>query len=101
MPGKIDALEVKRELAVPPDVEANGGTEILRLFVTGGALSLTMQRGFARPEVWGQLLAKLARHVSTIYDRETPIAAEKALAEISAAFEASLNGKTLDSGAAN
>jgi hypothetical protein len=96
MTDKIKRPELKRELAVPPDVEDHGGTEILRLFVSGGALSLTMQRGFDRPEVWGRLLADLARHVAGVYERETPIDADKALAEISAAFSAALDPKAMN-----
>ena len=45
--------ELKRELSIPPDVETNGGTEILRLFISNGAMSLSMQRAFAEPEAWG------------------------------------------------
>jgi hypothetical protein len=91
MPEEIKVMEEKRELAVPPDVEANGGAEILRLFVTGGALSLTMQRGFATPRVWGEVLAELARHVSTVYGRETPIAAQTAMSEIREALDTALD----------
>jgi hypothetical protein len=87
----IKMIEEKKELAVPPDVEANGGSEILRLFVTGGALSLTMQRGFATPKVWGEVLAELARHVATVYGRETPIAAQTAMHEIREALNDALD----------
>jgi hypothetical protein len=96
MTDKIVPLEVKRELAAPPDVEAHGGTEILRLFVSGGALSLSMQRGFDRPETWGRLLADLAQHVAGVYERETSIDAETALAEISAAFDAALDPEAMN-----
>ena len=95
MTDKIKPFAVKRELAAPPDVEAHGGTEILRLFVSGGALSLSMQRGFDRPEMWGRLLADLARHVAGVYERETEIDADMALAEISAAFEAALDPEAM------
>jgi len=93
--------EERRELSLPPDVEANGGTEILRLFVTDGALSLTMQRAFAAPEMWGQLLAELARQVAEVYGRETPIAAEEALAEIRLALEVAFDRLEADRGAMN
>ncbi len=86
---------------MPPDVEINGGTEILRLFVTDGALSLTMQRAFAAPEMWGQLLAELARQVAEVYARETPIAAEEALAEIRLALEVAFDRLETERGALN
>ncbi len=93
--------EERRELSLPPDVEVNGGTEILRLFVTDGALSLTMQRAFAAPEMWGQLLAELARQVAEVYGRETSIAAEEALAEIRLALEVAFDRLETDRGALN
>jgi hypothetical protein len=93
--------EERRELSVPPDVEAHGGSEILRLFVTDGALSLSMQRAFAAPEMWGQLLAELARQVAEVYARETPICAEEALAEIRLALEVSFDRLAGERGAIN
>ena len=83
--------KVKRELAAPPDVEQQGGTEILRLFVTDGALSLSMQRAFEEPGMWGQLMADLALHVARIYARETPFEVEQALGEIRVALDAAFD----------
>lgn len=90
-----------KELSAPPDVAAHGGTEILRLFVTDGALSLSMQRAFAAPEMWGQLLAELARQVAEVYARETPMCAEEALAEIRLALEVSFDRLASGRGAMN
>ena len=81
----------KHELSVPPDVEANGGTEILRLFISRGAMSLSMQRAFAEPEAWGRLLAELAQQTATLYERETEISAVEALAEIRIALDSALD----------
>ncbi|MDI9847041.1 DUF5076 domain-containing protein [Rhodoblastus sp. 17X3] len=83
--------ELKRELSVPPDVETNGGTEILRLFISSGAMSLSMQRAFAEPEAWGRLLAELAQQAAALYARETPLDAESALADIRIALDAALD----------
>jgi len=83
--------EVKRELSAPPDVERQGGTEILRLFVTNGALSLSMQRAFDEPEMWGQLLAELAMQIAHVYGRETPFDTARALADIRLALDASFD----------
>jgi hypothetical protein len=93
--------EERRELSVPPDVEAHGGSEILRLFVIDGALSLSMQRAFTAPEMWGQLLAELVLQVAEVYARETPMAAEEALAEIRTAFELSFDRLEAGRGAMN
>jgi hypothetical protein len=81
----------KRELSAPPDVEQQGGAEILRLFVTNGALSLSMQRAFDEPKMWGQLLADLALHIAQVYGRETPFEVAQALGEIRLALDASFN----------
>ncbi|WP_374544469.1 DUF5076 domain-containing protein [Rhodoblastus sp.] len=83
--------ELKRELSIPPDVESNGGTEILRLFISGGALSLSMQRAFAEPEAWGRLLAQLASQAADLYARETELSAPEALADIRIAIDAALD----------
>ncbi len=83
--------EVKRELSVPPDVEANGGTEILRLFISGGAMSLSMQRAFAEPEAWGRLLGELAQQAAALFERETPLSAVEALADIRVALDSALD----------
>jgi hypothetical protein len=83
--------EERRELSVPPDVEAQGGSEILRLFVTDGALSLSMQRAFDEPEMWGQLLAELAMQVAEVYARETRLDANEALGGIRHALNAAFD----------
>jgi len=83
--------EVKRELSIPPDVESNGGTEILRLFISGGALSLSMQRAFAEPEAWGRLLAELAQQAAGLYARETELSAGDAIADIRIALDSALD----------
>ena len=83
--------EPKIELSAPPDVERQGGTEILRLFVCDGALSISMQRAFAEPGMWGQLLAELAQQVSRVYARETDLNADEAFAEIRFALEAAFD----------
>jgi hypothetical protein len=83
--------KMKHELAIPPDVEAHGGTEILRLFISGGAMSLSMQRAFAEPEAWGRLLAELAQQAATLYEQETALSAVEALAEIRIALDSALD----------
>jgi hypothetical protein len=84
------------ELSVPPDVEEHGGAEILRLFICNGALTLSMQRAFEQPEMWGRLLAELAMQVAQIYEHETPMTADEALAELRASLEAGLDRVSFD-----
>ncbi|MCW2317024.1 protein of unknown function [Rhodoblastus acidophilus] len=81
----------KIELSVPPDVEEHGGAEILRLFICNGALTLSMQRAFEQPDMWGRLLAELAMQVAQVYAQETEMSAGEALAELRVALEAGLD----------
>lgn len=80
-----------QELSIPPDVEDNGGVEILRLFISSGALSLSMQRAFSEPEAWGRLLAELAQQAAALYARETDMSALEAIGEIRMALDGGLD----------
>ena len=77
-----------RELSPPPDVREEGGTEVLRVFVVRQALSISIQRAFDDPAMWGMLFADVARHVASIYARESDATEAEALEAIRAAFEA-------------
>jgi Domain of unknown function (DUF5076) len=76
------------ELSVPPDAQTNGGHEVLRAFVVEGALSISMQRAFDEPAVWGIFLSDVARYVAQVYAREAGIDATEALADIYRSFNA-------------
>jgi hypothetical protein len=91
----MSSLE-KIELSAPPDVEEHGGVEILRLFICNGALTLSMQRAFEQPEMWGRLLAELAMQVAQVYAHESPMSAEEALAELRGALETGLDRVSFD-----
>jgi len=86
----------KVELSTPPDVDEHGGVEILRLFICNGALTLSMQRAFEQPEMWGRLMAELAMQVAQVYANETALSAEEALAEMRVALEARLDRVSFD-----
>ncbi|MBB4198102.1 hypothetical protein CCR94_20650 [Rhodoblastus sphagnicola] len=86
----------KVELTVPPDVEQHGGAEILRLFICNGALTLSMQRAFEQPDMWGRLLAELAMQVAQVYAHETEMSAEEALADLRVALESGLDRVTFE-----
>jgi hypothetical protein len=89
--------EQKIELAAPPDVEEHGGVEILRLFICNGALTLSMQRAFEQPEMWGRVLAELAMQVAQVYAHETELTAEEALADLRVALDGGLDRVSFDS----
>ena len=87
-------------LDVPPDVTDNGGHEVLRAFVSNGAVSVAMRRSFDDPFVWGMLLADLARHAARIYAAEAEMSEAEAMARIVEAVQAELETST-DTGATN
>ena len=71
-----------KPLAPPPMAQTLGGKEILRAVIVGGGLQVSLVRGFEDVDVWGILLADLARHASRIFARETPVSEEEALSRI-------------------
>jgi hypothetical protein len=84
------AAPILHELSAPPDATEQGGHEVLRAFVVDGGLSIAVQRAFDDPALWGRLLADVARYVAGLYDRESAISEEDALAEIRRVIEAEL-----------
>jgi hypothetical protein len=76
------------ELSVPPDAQQSGGHEVLRAFVVDGALSISVQRAFDEPAVWGQFLSDVAHYIANVYAREAGIGAEEALGDIYRSFNA-------------
>ena len=78
------------ELSPPPDAREKGGTEVLRAFVVDGALSISIQRAFDEPGVWGRALADIARYVAGLYGRESDVGEIESLDEIIRTFKAEL-----------
>jgi len=82
-----------RELSAPPDVQEEGGVEVLRVFVVEQALSISVQRAFDEPAMWGMLFADVARQVAMIYGREAGVAEAEALDAIRDAFTAGFDNE--------
>jgi hypothetical protein len=88
-------------LQAPPSALEHGGTEILRAAIlTSGELQVTLRRAFDDAEVWGMLLADVARHAARIFAVEAQVDEEAALERIRLMFEAELDSPT-DLGATN
>ncbi|MGL4443882.1 MAG: DUF5076 domain-containing protein [Alsobacter sp.] len=87
-------------LDAPPDVVENGGHEVVRAFVSNGAVSVAMRRSFDDPFVWGMLLVDLARHAARIYATEAEMSEGQAMARIVEGLQAELDNPT-DTGATN
>jgi hypothetical protein len=81
-------------LKVPPIALERGGTEVLRAAVADGGLHVSLQRAFEEPEMWGMLLADVARHVGRIYATEDGTPEEDTVARIRAIFDAELDSPT-------
>lgn len=84
-----------KEQPLPPDVIGReDATEVLRVFVLEGGLSMAFQRAFEEPDMWGLLLVDLARHAARAYARESEYSEEEALQRIVDMFDAELERPT-------
>jgi hypothetical protein len=81
-------------LAAPPPALELGGYEVLRAAVAEGNLHVSLRRAFDEPEVWGILLADVARHVGRIYAQETSMREETVVEKVRAMFEAEMDRPT-------
>ncbi|MBV9112110.1 MAG: DUF5076 domain-containing protein [Hyphomicrobiales bacterium] len=77
-----------KQLGVLPDAQELGGQEILRAFIVDGGLSVSLIRGFEKPETWGLPLMDLARHASRIYASDDGMREAEAFERIHRMFEA-------------
>lgn len=84
-----------KEQPLPPDVMGReDATEVLRVFVLEGGLSIAFQRAFEEPDMWGLLLVDLARHAARAYARESEFTEQEALDRIVEMFQAELERPT-------
>jgi hypothetical protein len=84
-------------LHIPPAAMEQGGTEVLRAVIVDGGLHVSLRRAFDEPEVWGMLIADIARHVARIYAKEAGMSEDEVAERVRAIFEAEMNAPT-DSG---
>jgi len=81
-------------LAVPPAALEHGGYEVLRAVIVDGNLQVSLRRAFDEPEVWGILLADVARHVGRIFALEAAMREDDVVEKVWAMFEAEMNRPT-------
>jgi hypothetical protein len=91
-PGKTPAKF--EPLAVPPPALEHGGYEVLRAAIVEGNLQVSLRRAFDEPEVWGILLADIARHIGRIYALEASMREEQVVEKVRAMFEAEMERPT-------
>jgi len=78
------------ELQVPPSAleDPEGSHEILRAWVTGDDLEVSMSKVWDEPDNWGILLVDLARHAARIYEMEQDCSFDDAMDRIKNLFDA-------------
>jgi hypothetical protein len=84
------------ELPPPPEAFSAEASEVIRAWVVDGGLHVSMMKSFDEPEVWGVLLADVARHAANIYAREDGGSMEEVLARIAGIFRSELMDPTDD-----
>jgi len=73
-------------LSIPPAARDEGGIEVLRAGISGDKLSVSLRSAFENPQLWGSLLASVARQVADVYGQTTGISAAEARERIRARF---------------
>jgi hypothetical protein len=81
-------------LPVPPAALEEGGVEVLRAFIVERRLEVSLRRAFEEPELWGMLIADVARHAARIFATENGLSEDEALQKIRAMFDAELDAPT-------
>jgi hypothetical protein len=84
----------KNELPPPPEAFAEEASEVIRAWVVDGGLHVSMMKSFDEAEVWGVLLADIARHAANIYAREDGGSVDEVLARIAGVFRSELMDPT-------
>ena len=82
------------QLEPPPAALTEGGHEVLRAFIVNNGLQVSLRRSFDEPEIWGIMMADIARHAARIYAAETKMTEAQALESIRRLFEAELDRPT-------
>jgi Domain of unknown function (DUF5076) len=81
-------------LPLPPAASENGGTEVLRAVIVDNKLEVSLRRAFEEPDLWGMLIADVAKHAARIYATEGDMGEDAALARIRSIFDAELDEPT-------
>jgi hypothetical protein len=81
-------------LNVPPPALEHGGYEVIRAAISDGNLHVSLRRAFDEPEVWGILLADVARHIGRIYALEASMREDEVVERVRTMFEAEMDRPT-------
>lgn len=87
------------QLPIPAMAAAEpSSVEVMSAWVVGGDLHVALQRAFDEPDVWGILLADVARHAARVYAQEGVMTEAEALERIRMLWSAEMGSPT-DAGA--
>ena len=79
------------EIGIPAGALADAGSqEVLRAWIVGGGLHVSLLPAFETPDMWAMLLVDVARHAARSYARESAYTEDEALARIVDMFEAEI-----------
>ena len=71
------------ELAIPSGASATAGSvEVLRAWIVDGGLHVSLLPAFETPDMWGLLLADIARHAARSFAAEKRFSEEQAMQSI-------------------
>ena len=80
----MSAKDHPNALAPPPgaQIDAARSHEVLRAWIVGEGLQVSMQPAFEDPAVWGILLVDMARHAARMYADQGGCTFEQSMAKI-------------------
>ena len=87
-------------LPLPPNALEQGGVEVLRALIVKNKLEVSLRRAFETADVWGMLIADIARHAARVFADETDLSEDEALQLIRDVFNAEIDMPT-DRGSTN
>jgi len=91
MSSKAPVKKGPRALPVPPAIATSGDArEVARAWIASGTLQVSLISAFEKPEMWGLLLANLARHAARVYEADGISSADEALQRITNALQSEL-----------
>ena len=90
----------RNELQPPPGarIDPSRAHEVLRAWIVGEGLQVSIQPAFEDPSIWGILLVDVARHAARMYADRGEVTFEQALAKIRFMWDAETS-KPTDPGA--
>lgn len=95
MPDQNSAVRGPQELPIPTEAStAPQARKVLRAWIVESGLQVSTISGFDRPEIWGMLLADVARHAARAFQADGICQADEAFERIVGMMSAQLGNPT-------